>query len=151
LSILADDHTTGSDHEVIKWVVEVVMQEEADHERVIEWNLAAITEQDVETAMKLWMERVKMRAHMDADCCKEDEVEQEAIWCQRALSKDLNATEEKIRICTKSKRWWNCDIEERRNILGQKKGKGRDLEPAARAKAALQKSFWKFKRQMWSN
>jgi len=30
-SILANDHATGSDHEVIEWEVEVVRQEEAGH------------------------------------------------------------------------------------------------------------------------
>jgi len=33
--ILANDHATGSDHEVIEWEVEADRQEEADHERVV--------------------------------------------------------------------------------------------------------------------
>jgi len=37
-TILADDHTTGSDHEVIEWEVGVHRQEEADHEKVVGWN-----------------------------------------------------------------------------------------------------------------
>ena len=34
-SILADDHATGSDHEVIEWEVDADRQEEADHARVV--------------------------------------------------------------------------------------------------------------------
>ena len=37
-TILADDHATGSDHEVIEWEVGVVRPDEADHERVVAWN-----------------------------------------------------------------------------------------------------------------
>ena len=37
-SILADDHATGSDHEVTEWEVKLDRQEEAGHERVVGWN-----------------------------------------------------------------------------------------------------------------
>jgi len=37
-TILADDHATGSDHEVIEWEAVVDRQEEADHEWVVGWN-----------------------------------------------------------------------------------------------------------------
>jgi hypothetical protein len=43
-----------------------------------------------------------------------DEVEQEAVWCQETLSKDLDAEAKKIRLCARSKRWWDGEIEERR-------------------------------------
>ena len=52
-SILADNHATRSDHEVIEREVEVVRQGEADHERVVGRNLAERTEKDVEAAEKL--------------------------------------------------------------------------------------------------
>jgi len=38
---------------VRQWELGVDRQEEADHERVVGWNLAAITEKDVEAAEKL--------------------------------------------------------------------------------------------------
>ena len=37
-AILADNHPTGSDHEVIEWELEADTQGEADHERVVRWN-----------------------------------------------------------------------------------------------------------------
>ena len=54
--ILAEDHATGSDPEVIEWEVGEARQEEADHNRVVGWNFAAMPEKDVEGAEKLWME-----------------------------------------------------------------------------------------------
>jgi len=101
-TILADDHATRSDHEVIEWQVGVVRQEEAEHERVVGWNLAAIAEKDMEAAEKQWMELVKERAQLDAECTV-DEVEQEAAWCQEAMSSVLDATAKKIRIWARSK------------------------------------------------
>jgi len=146
---LADDHATGSDHEVIEWEVEVDRQEEAGHERVVGWNLAAMTEEDAKAAEKLWMELVKERAHLDAECTA-DEVEQEAAWCQEAMGNVLNATGKKIRICAKSKSWWNTDIRERRKAVGREKRRKQNSEEAAKAKAELQKSIRQSKRKMWS-
>ena len=52
-SILTDDHTTGSNHEVRKREVEADRQEEAEHERIVQWNLAPMTEEVVEAAEKI--------------------------------------------------------------------------------------------------
>jgi len=57
--ILADDHTTGSDHEVIEWEVETDRQGVADHRSVVGWNLSAMMEEDAEVAEKLWIELAK--------------------------------------------------------------------------------------------
>jgi hypothetical protein len=75
-----------------------------------------MTEKDAEGAEKLWTELVKERAHLDAECT-EDEVEQEAAWCQEAMSSVHDATTNRIMICTKSKRWLNTDIKERRKTV----------------------------------
>jgi hypothetical protein len=75
LSILGDNNATLSCYEVFEWEVEADWQEEADQQRVVGWNLAAMTEKDLETAEKLWMDLAKVRAHLDAECA-EDKVEQ---------------------------------------------------------------------------
>jgi hypothetical protein len=64
------------------------------------------------------------------------------------MSSVLNSTAEKIRICAKSKRWWNADIKERRNAVGREKQRRRNLEETARAKAELQKLIRRSKSQM---
>jgi len=121
-SIPADDHTTGSDHEVTEWEVEVDRQEEADHGRVVRSNVAAMMEKDAEAAEKLWTNFARERAHLDAEFT-EDEVEQEAAWCQEAMSLVLDATAQKIWICSQSKRGWNTDIKEGRMAVGIEKRK----------------------------
>jgi len=90
-SILADDHTTGSNQQIIKWEVEVDRQEEAGHERVVGWNLAAMTEEDAKAAEKLRMELAKERAQLDAECTA-DELEHEVAWCQYAMGNVLDPT-----------------------------------------------------------
>ena len=94
----------------------------------------------MEAAEKLWTELVKERADLDADRSG-DEVEQEAAWCQEAMSKVLDATAKTIRICTQSKRWWNADIKERRRAVGREKRRRGNSDEATRANAELQKSI----------
>jgi len=145
--ILADDSATGSDHEVIEWEVGVDWQEEADHERVVGWDLWAKTEKEAEAAEELWMQLAKERAQQDSECT-EDEVEQEAAWCQEAISSVLHATAKQIRICARSKRWWNVDIKERRWTVGTERRRRQNSEEAALAKAEHQKSTWQSKKKM---
>jgi len=76
-------------------------------------------------------------------------VEQEAAWCQEAMSSVLDATANKIRICARSKRWWNADIKERRRTVGRERRRRRHSEEAARAKAELQKLIRHSKSRMW--
>jgi hypothetical protein len=140
LTILANDHASESDHEVIEWEVGADRKEEADHDRVVGWNLAAMTENDAETAEKLWREIAKERAQLDAECT-EDKVDQEAAWCQEAMSSVLDAMAKKIRICARPKWWWNADIKERRRTVGRERMRRWHSEEAAQAKAELQKSI----------
>jgi len=124
-------------------------QEEVEHERVVGWDSAAMTEKDVEAAEKLWTELARERAHLDAECT-EDEVEQEAEWCQEAMRIILDATAKKIRICAKSMRWWNADIKQRRKAVGREKTKWNSDE-AASMKAELQRSIRRSNSGMWSD
>jgi hypothetical protein len=149
-SLLADDDpTTGSDHMVIEWEVEVDRQEEAGHERVAGWNLAAMTEEDAKAAEKRWMEVAKGSAHLDAECTA-DEEKQDAPWCQKAIGNTLGATAKKVRIWAQSKTCWNTDIRERRKVVRRETRSRRNSEEAARAKTNIQKSIPQSKRKIWS-
>jgi len=97
---MADDHATGSDHQVIENEMISDGLEEPDHERVVAWNLAAITLEDLNAAEKLCREVAKERAHHNAGGT-EGEVQQEATWCQEAMSSFVNATAKKLRICAR--------------------------------------------------
>jgi len=65
------------------------------------------------------------------------------------MSSVLNATAKKIRICTRSKRWWNADIKARRKAVGRDKRRPNSVE-ASSAKAKLQQSIRQSKRGMCS-
>jgi len=106
--------------------------------------------EDEEAAEKLWRELESERAHLGEECTGDD-VEREAEWCQEALSKVLDAKAKKIRICARSKRWWNGEIKKRRSALGREMRRGRRSEAAARAKTELQKSIRQSKSRMWND
>jgi len=67
------------------------------------------------------------------------------------MSSVLNSTAKKIRICARSKRWWNADIKERRKAVGREKRRRQNSEETARPKAELQKSIRRSKSQMRSD
>ena len=62
-----------------------------------EQNLVAVRDEDEKAAQKLWMDFAKERVCQNA-WCTEEEVEQEAMWCQQALSKVLVFTAKTIKI-----------------------------------------------------
>jgi hypothetical protein len=148
-TILDGRHATGSDHEVIKWKFSIDKQEEANHVQLIGWNLAAMSKLDEKAAQKLWKELEGQRARLDEECTGDD-VEREAEWCQETLSKVLDDKAKKIRICARSKRWWNSEITERRSPLWGEKRRGKRSEAAAYAKATLQRLIRQSKSHMWN-
>jgi hypothetical protein len=109
---------------VREWKVEVDRKEEAGHESVVGWKFAGITDDDAKAVEWLWMELVIQRSHLDTECTA-DEVEQEATYNQEAMGNVLDITAKIIRICTKSKRWWNANIRERRmSVRGETMRRG---------------------------
>jgi len=118
--------------------VKAAWQEEAGHVRVVGWNFAAMTKEDAKAVEKLWMELATEKAHLDAECTP-DLVEQKAACCQEAMGIMLDATAEKIRICAKSKSWWNANIRERWKAVEREKRGRRKSEQATKAKVELQK------------
>jgi len=68
-SMLADNHITGSDYDVLECELEVDRQEEADNERVVGCNLTALPDEDVVGPVEmLWMEVAKERNNLDTQC-----------------------------------------------------------------------------------
>jgi len=142
-------HATASDHEVIEWEFSVNKQEEADHVQVVGWNLAAMTNEDEKAAEMLWIELEGQRARLD-EVFTGDELEREAECCQEMLRKVLDAKAKKIRICTRSTRWWKGEIMGTPSALGRGKRRGNRSEVAAHAKAELQRRIWQSKSRMWN-
>jgi len=96
--------------------MEVDSQEEADHDGVVGWKLAAMMQMDVKAAEKLWMELWKETAELDAEY-KEDEVDLEAAWRQGATCSVPHARAKNIQINARSMRWLNAYIKQIRNLL----------------------------------
>jgi hypothetical protein len=95
------------------------------------------------------MENAKERAQLDVECTAA-EVEQEAAWCQAAMCDVLDGTAKKIRICTKSKKWWKANVRETRKVVRREKWRRPNLDEAARAQAEVQKLIQQSKWTMWS-
>jgi len=95
--ILDSSYATGSDQEIIDWELNMEQQQEAGGTQVVGWNLAAMSQEDVEVAEKLWREWAKERAHLGAES-RGDKIGREAEWCQEAQSEVLDATAKKITI-----------------------------------------------------
>jgi len=51
----------------------------------------------------------------------EEELQEEAEWIQRNYVNHLNTHLKEVRVCARSKRWWNQEIVENRRILGNLK------------------------------
>jgi len=98
--------------------VEVDWQEEAFHERVEGWNIAAMTEEDVESAERLLMALANEMTQLEAEC-PADKVEQLAARFEEPLGRILEDTAKRVRICDKLKRWWDSNSQKRRKVVGR--------------------------------
>ena len=103
-----------------------------------------MTDKVPEEVEKLWTELPKERAQLDAECTQEV-VEQDVTWCQEVMSSVLDATAKKIRICPRSKRWWNADIKERSRTVLRERRRRLNSEEAARVKVEVRKLLWQSK------
>ena len=63
------------------------------------------------------------------------------LLMQETLSKVLDAKVNKIRICARSKRWWNGELKERRNALGRENRRGKRSAAAAHTTRHCRGSF----------
>ena len=133
---------------MIEWEFSIGQQEQADHVLFIRWNLAAMLKEDDNAAEKLWKELEGQIAHLDEECTG-DEVERDAEWCHDTQSKVLDTTVKKIRICARSRRWWNSEIKERRTTFGREKRRGKWSSAAVHTQVELRRSISRSKSRMW--
>jgi len=71
-------------------------------------------------AEKIWKNKSSERPVLDENSGKED-LQKEAEWIQQNFVNHLNRYCKKVKVCARSKRWWNEEIAENRNILGSLK------------------------------
>jgi hypothetical protein len=99
---LADDHLTGSDHDIRKWQFGMDREKEEDDKKEVGWISAAITKNNAEVVENISMGILKASDHLDADSI-ENEVKEQGNWCQEAMSSVFEARAIILRICAKSK------------------------------------------------
>jgi len=106
-----DEHATGSDHEIIEWMVDLGA---IPGERVAEvkgWPITELLadEDKTDEAKREWQSQMAGRP-MLSDAAGVDQLEEEAQHIQDSMVRD--------RLCARSKKWWSEIIQERRKDLG---------------------------------
>jgi hypothetical protein len=113
------DHPTGSDHEllVMEWAP-IEHASEPPSKEVTGWQIQALQAdpQALDNARQSW--QANARAQLN-DTCSADELTCEAIWIQETLTAVLNQHAKPIRVTPRSKRWWNHEIKEAREVYSQ--------------------------------
>jgi uncharacterized protein involved in tolerance to divalent cations len=76
--------------------------------------------ENYEKAQKYWKDKSSKRPVVTEESSGED-LQKEAEWIQRNFANHLNRCCKKVKVCARSKRWWNEEIAENRRILGSLK------------------------------
>ena len=151
-----DEHATGSDHEIIEWMVDLGA---VTGERVAEvkgWAITELLADDNKTdeAKREWQSQMAGRP-MLSNTAEVDQLEEEAQHIQDSMVRVLDMHARKIRLCARSKKWWSEAIQERRKDLGRVsrlKRWGRADQAAIRqARNAYKKEQRAAQKQSWEN
>ena len=62
----------------------------------------------------------------------EEKLQKEAEWMQQNFVNHLNRCGKKVKVCARSRRWWNEEIAENRKILGSLKRARQRVEATQR-------------------
>ena len=122
---IATDMATTSDHAIVcahlRW-------DEGEgvkvSRKVTGWDIDGLKSEEekenYEKAQKECKEKSSKRPRLTEESSEED-LQNEAEWIQRNCANHLNKCCRKVKVCAKSKRWWNEEITENRRILGSLK------------------------------
>jgi hypothetical protein len=128
-----DEHHTLSDHKAISWDTleesEMVTMANEEKEETSKtrtgWKIEEMDEEKREEAKKYYIERSEDRRYLDNTCTKED-IEAEAKWLEDVITDVLDRNAPRMRVCRRSKPWWNMEIKETRKKAGKTKRKHRE-------------------------
>jgi hypothetical protein len=128
-----DEHHTPSDHKAISWdtpeesEVEAMANEEKEEtcKTGTGWKIEEMDEEKREEAKKYYIERSEDRRYLDDMCTKED-IEAEAKWFEDVITDVLDRYAPRMRVCRRSKPWWNTEIKETWKKAGKTKRKHRE-------------------------
>jgi len=154
---ISTDLTTTSDHTVVcaqlRW-------NEGEGVKVLRkitgWDIDGLKskkeEENYKKAQKEWKDKSLKRPVLD-EKSSGDELQREAEWIQRNFVNHLNMCCKKVKVCARSKRWWNAEIAENRKILGsikraRKKGEA-SQQQVKRQRSNLRRMIRQAKTEMW--
>jgi len=122
---IATDLATTSDHAIVcahlRW-------DEGEgvkvSRKITGWDIDGLkSEEEKENykkANKYCEDKSSKRPVLDEESSRGD-LQEEAEWIQQNFANHLNRWCKKVRVCVRSKRWWNEEIAENRRILGRLK------------------------------
>jgi hypothetical protein len=119
----------------------------------IRWDISRMSEDDKDEAELLWLTASETRPTLDDFSFCEDR-ESETLWIEETLTNILNQKARRIRLCARSKRWWNDTIDAKRQAVSQAKRRQHESGGADRLRAArkaMKTEIREAKREMWQN
>ncbi|EED14170.1 reverse transcriptase, putative [Talaromyces stipitatus ATCC 10500] len=106
----------------------------------------------LQAAKDTWNELAKTQPRL-TDSTSTEEVEREAEWIERTLTEVLNKYCKLIRVCARSKRWWNSEIEAERSAYSKARKAYQAGEISEEEHREARKSFYSLvsrtKRECW--
>ncbi|EED21750.1 endonuclease/reverse transcriptase, putative [Talaromyces stipitatus ATCC 10500] len=113
---------TPSDHVMIwaSWEPPATTSTEPTRKEVTGWQIEALLgdKKALQEAKDTWNELARTQPIL-TDTTSTEEVEREAEWIERTLTEVLNKHCKQIRLCARSKRWWNSEIEAERSVYSK--------------------------------
>jgi hypothetical protein len=117
---ISTDLTTTSDYAVVRAQLRWDEGEGVKvYKKIMEWDIDDLKgdKKNYDKAQKQWEEKSRLRSILNKESSGE-ELQDEAEWIQQNFVNHLDRCCKKIRVCARSKRWWNGEIAENRKILG---------------------------------
>jgi hypothetical protein len=149
-----DNEDTGSDHRLIVWQTKLhTTGNPIPIGERIRWDISHMTDDEKEEAELLWLEAGESRVILnDYSFC--EDIEAEAKWIEETFIQILDKKARRLRLCARSKRWWNEIIEAKRKALSRAKRRQYEeggLERFRNAQKEMKNEIRKSKRKMWQN
>ena len=114
---------TGSDHRVISWRIDIGQGHNGKQLQEMGWDIGSLMKDKelLNKTRKSWEEKIGRTPSLRDDATRE-ELEVQAERIQECIIGALDEHAKKVRICARSKRWWNEDIaKERREAARARK------------------------------
>ena len=154
---ISTELTTTSDHTLVFAYSRWDKREGVKVSRkVTGWDIDGLKSEEekenIEKAQKYWRDKSSKRPVLDENSSGED-LQKEAEWVQWNFVHHLNWFCKRVKVCARSKRWWNQEIAENRKILAsikraRKRGEAMQ-EQVRKQRSDLQRIIRQSKTKLW--